>query len=241
MQISINHQHIPQMKIFLPLLLLLFTPSFLTAQSKKNKGENFHWVSEQTVIAVSGGQFQPDMANFNAQLTAWGAKSTFYEGLRGYGVTIAQPMAINRKLQFDAAYAFDLFLPAKVSIGKNDSLTFEMKGWRFMTSTLGKDLIPGSIVALVVAPGIDWGVLKMKRALGGNGGLYKNGYIAPFGRAEIRFVFGPIALGARGIYRFEVTKDEWKQKSGPQSVLPGTKNTGTSIEFFIGYGKAHFQ
>jgi hypothetical protein len=221
-------------------LALLFTSTILSAQ-KKNKGENFHWVSEQNVFAVSGGQFQPDMAAFNTQLTAWGAKSVFYEGLRGYGVTLAGTVAVTRGLTFDGAGAFNLLLPAKVSIGTNDSLHFEMKGWRLMTSLYGKDVIPGSIVALVLAPGVDWGVLKMKRAVLGNGGLYKNGYIAPFGRAELRFVFGPVCLGARGIYRYDVSKDLWKQKSGPEFVLPGTKNTGTSIEFFIGWGKAHFQ
>jgi hypothetical protein len=223
------------------LLLLIFASTILSAQKKKNAGENFHWISEQNVIALSGGQFQPDMKDFNTQLTAWGAKKVFFEGLRGYGITLAGTAASSRKLVFDAAAAFDLLLPAKVTIGKNDSLTYEMKGWRFMTSTFGKDVIPGGIVALVLAPGIDWGVLKMKRAVSGNGALYKNGYIAPFGRAELRFVFGPIALGARGIYRYDVTKELWKLKSGPAYTLPGTKNTGTSIEFFIGWGNVHYQ
>jgi hypothetical protein len=228
------------MKKSLLFLVLLFISTILSAQ-KKNKGKNFHWISEQDVYAVSAGQFQPDMAAFNTQLTAWGAKSVFYQGLRGYGFTVAGTLPVNRKMVFDGAGAFNLLMPAKVSIGTNDSLNFEMKGWRIMTSIYGKDVIPGSIVALVLAPGIDWGVLKMKRVLAGNGGLYKNGYIAPFGRAELRFVFGPVALGARGIYRFDVSKDSWKQKSGPAFVLPGTKNTGTSIEFFIGWGRVHFQ
>ncbi len=223
------------------IFLLVFISTFLSAQSKKNEGKNFHWISEQKVFAVSGGQFQPDMDKFNAQLTAWGSKQTFYAGLRGYGLTAAWTVPVNRTFIFDAASAFDLLLPAKVSFGTNDSLTYEMKGWRFMSSIYGKDIIPGSVVALVLAPGIDWGVLKMKRVVGGNGGLYKNGYIAPFARAELRFVFGPICLGARGIYRYDVTKDLWKRKLGPDFVLPGTKNTGTSIEFFVGFGRAHFQ
>lgn len=223
------------------LFVLLCTSTVLSAQKKKNKGENFHWISEQDMFAVSGGQFQPDMKDFNEQLTAWGSKRTFYEGLRGYGITMAGTAAVTRGLTFDAAMAFNLLLPAKVSFGANDSLMYEMKGWRLMTSLYGKDVIPGSIVALVLAPGIDWGVLKMKRTLVGNGALYKNGYIAPLGRAELRFVFGPIALGARGIYRFDISKDLWKLKSGPEFALPGTKNTGTSIEFFIGWGKVHFQ
>jgi hypothetical protein len=226
-------------KLFL--LLAVFLSIVSSAQKKKNAGENFHWLSEQNVIAASGGQFQPDMAAFNTQLKAWGAKTVFYEGLRGYGMTFAQTMSLNRIFRFDAAGAFDLLLPADVSIGKNDSVHFQMRGWRLMTSIYGKDVIPGSVVALVLAPGVDWGVLKMKRTVIGNGSLYKNGYIAPFARAELRFVFGPIALGARGIYRYDVTKDLWKLKSGPEFALPGTKNTGTSIEFFVGWGHVHFQ
>lgn len=223
------------------LSILLLTSLTLSAQKKKNKGVNFHWVSEQKAIAASGGQFRPELKDFNAQLTAWGAKTVFFEGLRGYGITLARPTAINRSLQFDAATAFDLLLPAKVVIGPNDSLTFQLKGWRLMTSIYGKDVIPGGLVALVLAPGVDWGVLKMKRSVLGNGGLYKNGYIAPLARAELRFVFGPVVLGARGIYRYDITNDRWKQKSGPGFALPGTKNTGTSIEFFVGWGKVHFQ
>jgi hypothetical protein len=223
------------------LFFLLLLSTIVSAQKKKNAGENFHWVSEQWVVGVTGGQFQPDMAKFNTQLKTWGAKSVFYQGLRGYGMTFVEPMNVSRKGLFDASYAFDLLLPANVTIGHNDSLTFQMKGWRLMTSIYGKDVIPGSIVALVLAPGVDWGILKMKRSLQGNGSLYKNGFIAPFARAELRFVFGPIALGARGIYRFDVTKDDWKLKSGPEFVLPGTKNTGTSIEFFVGWGHVHFQ
>jgi hypothetical protein len=233
-------KRISPMKKYL-LFVLLCTSLTLSAQKKKNKGENFHWISQQDMIAVSGGQFQPDMKNFNTQLTAWGSKRTFYQGLRGYGITIAGTAALSRRFRFDAVGAFNLLLPAKVNFDANDSLIYEMKGWSLMTSLYGKDVIPGSIVALVLAPGIDWGVLTMKRTLVGNGALYKNGYIAPLGRAELRFVFGPIALGARGIYRFDITKDAWKQKSGPEFVLPGTKNTGTSIEFFIGWGKVHFQ
>lgn len=226
-------------KLLLPLLLL--TSLTLSAQKKKNKGENFHWISEQEFYGVSGGQFQPDVKDLNTQLTEWGAKSVFYEGLRGYGITFAATAGFRRNAQFDASGAFDLLMPAKISVGKNDSLTMQMKGWRLMTSIYGKDVIPGGTVALVLAPGVDWGVLKMKRSVQGNGSLYKNAYIAPMARAELRFIFGPVVLGARGIYRYDLTQDRWKQKSGPEFVLPGTKNTGTSIEFFVGWGKVHFQ
>ncbi len=226
---------------FLFVAFLFCFSTFSFAQKNKNEGKNFHWLSQQKLICASGGQFQPDMKKFNDGMKLEGAKVVFYEGLRGYGITMMGQTAVNRTAQFDASTAFTLLLPAKVSIGTNDSITYEMKGWRFMTAVLGKDIIPGSIVALVVGPGIDWGSLKMKRAVSGNGALYKNLYIAPLGRAEIRFVFGFVALGARGIYRYDITKETWKQKLGPDHTLPGTKNTGTSIEFFIGWGNRHFE
>jgi hypothetical protein len=221
------------------LFIFIFATSILFAQ--KNKGNNFHWVSEQWGVAAVGGQFHPDMTKFNTELTAWGAKSVFYDGLRGYGITFAEPLALARNGNFDASYSFEVMMKRRVTIGAGDSLTFDMKGWDLMSSLFGKDVIPGDVVALVLAPGIDWGTMKMIRTVKGNGALYKNGYIAPFARAEFRLVFGPVVVGARGIYRYDITKDSWKLKSGPAFPLPGTKNTGMSIEFFVGWGHVHFQ
>ncbi len=226
------------MKKILPLFFIL-AATILSAQ--KNQGNNFHWVSEQWIIAPSGGQFHPDMSAFNDQLTKWGAKSVFYDGLRGYGLTLAQPLTVVRGGGFDAAYSFSLMQNRTVTIGPKDSLSYQMRGWHLMTSIYGKDVIPGETVALVLAPGIDWGSLRMVRTLNGLGGLYRNFFIAPMARAELRFVFGPVALGARGIYQYDVTKDDWKLKKGPTFALPGTKNTGTSIEFFVGWGYVHYQ
>ncbi|HET6992811.1 MAG TPA: hypothetical protein VFJ43_15865 [Bacteroidia bacterium] len=223
------------------ILLLVFILANSVLFAQKNKGDNFHWLSEQIVVGVSGGQFHPDLSALNTQLTAFGAKPVFNEGLRGYGLTLAIPLALSRALDFDGAIAFDDLLPAKVTIGKNDSLTYQLSGWNLMTSTYGKDVIPGKTVALVLAPGFDWGSLKMITALKGNGSLLRNSFIAPMGRAELRFVFGPVALGARGCYRYDVTKNTWKLKSGPAVAIPGVKNTGVSIEFFVGWGHVHFQ
>ncbi|MBI3511088.1 MAG: hypothetical protein HY064_10530 [Bacteroidetes bacterium] len=229
-------------KIFL--FLFILAPAFLFSQKKKD-GNNFHWISEQWAVAPSGGQFHPDLRAMNNQLTAWKGndQDLFYSGLRGYGLTYAGPCDLTRGGEFDGSFAFDLMMPSKVSIGKvqKDSLTFDLKGWNFMSSFFGKDIIPGSIVALVLAPGIDWGTLKMISAVNGNGTLQRNFFIAPLGRAEMRFVFGPICLGARGCYRYDVTKDSWNLKSGPAFALPGVKNTGTSIEFFVGWGHVHYQ
>jgi hypothetical protein len=129
----------------------------------------------------------------------------------------------------------------KYKVKVNDSLSYEMRGWHYMFSFLGKDIIPGKTVALVLAPGWDLGQLKMLRTFDGQGTLYKNFFIAPMARAEMRFVFGPVALGARYAYRYDLTSADWKIKSGPSSYLPGTKNTGTSLEFFVGWGHVHYQ
>lgn len=220
------------------LFVFVFASCVLFAQ-KKNKGENFHWVSEQTVIGFVGGQFHPDLKPMNSLMDSLGAKSNFFEGLRGYGITITQPEPIIRGGGFDFSTSFALFMRYKVKI--NDSLNYEMRGWHYMFSFLGKDIIPGKTVALVLAPGWDFGMLKMVRTYNGQGTLYRNGFVAPMGRAELRFVFGPVALGARYSYRYDLTNDSWKIKSGPNSPIPGTKNTGTSIEFFVGWGHVHYQ
>jgi hypothetical protein len=223
--------------------ILLFTSLLTTSVlfAQKNKGQNFHWVSEQIVFGISGGQFHPDLTQLNTQLLSYGARPDFNEGLRGYGVTMAYPLSVSHKFRFDGAMAFDVLQKANVTIGKNDSLTYQLSGWNLMTSFLGKDVIPGKTVALVLSPGWNWGGLKMIRAVHGNGSLLKNSFIAPLVRAELRFVFGPVALGARGCYRYDLTKDVWKQKSGPATIIPGVKNTGMSIEFFVGWGHVHFQ
>jgi len=230
------------------LFIFIFSSSFLIAQkdkTDKNAGSNFHWISEQWVIAPCGGQFHPDLNAFNDEMTKEGAKSVFFLGLRGYGLTVAQPINLSQHGgEFDGSFAFNYLTNYKVSIGnktKPDSLTYEMRGWDFMTSCFGKDVIPGKTVALVLAPGIDWGSLRMVRTLNGLGTLYRNFYIAPLARAELRFVFGPVALGARAIYRYDLTNEDWKLKKGPTYALPGTKNTGTSIEFFVGWGHVRFQ
>lgn len=221
-------------------LIFIFATSVLFAQ-KKNSGDNFHWVSEQTVIGFVGGQFHPDLARINQRMDSLGAKSNFFEGLRGYGITITEPEPIIRGGGFDFSTTFALFMKYKVNIDPTGTYFYEMRGWHYMFSFLGKDIIPGKTVALVLAPGWDVGKLKMVRTQAGNGTLYKNGFIAPLGRAELRFVFGPVALGARYAYRYDLTKDTWKIKSGPSYTLPGTKNTGTSIEFFVGWGHVHYQ
>jgi hypothetical protein len=220
---------------------VLFIFSALASAAQKNKGQNFHWVSGQSVIAVMGGQYQPNLDKLNDSIKAWGGKVDFYEGLRGYGITGSGPVVVSRGGQFDGSLGFSVIQKTKVSIGTNDSLTFQLSGWNLLTSIYGKDVIPGRTVALVLAPGVQWGSVKMIRSVNGNGGLYKNGYIAPMVRAELRFVFGFVALGARGCYRYDFTSENWNQKSGPDYAPPGIKSSGRTIEFFVGWGRARFE
>src|ERR1051325_8535245 len=96
----------------------LLSFQFVFAQ-KKNKGENFHWVSEQTAVCFVGGQFHPDLAAMNRHMDSLGAKSNFFQGLRGYGITITEPEPIIRGGGFDFSTSFALFMKYKVLI--NDS------------------------------------------------------------------------------------------------------------------------
>jgi hypothetical protein len=229
------------MKKLFTLAIAIIAACSLLAQPK-NEGQNFKWVSEQWGIGPVAGQFHPDLTAMNDQLEIWKGndKDLFYEGLRGYGITIVEPMNVSRGGLFDGSFSYAFFMPAKVSIN-NDSMTFRLQGWHFMYSIFGKDVIPGKVVALVLSPGWDFGSFKMISAVRGSGTLSRNFFVAPFGRAELRFVFGPIMLGARGIYHYDITKSTWKNKSGPAFDLPGTRNTGFSTEFFVGFGHVHFQ
>lgn len=191
------------------------------------------------------GRYNPDMSILNDTLAAWKGndKDLFFESLEGYGITAFEPMNVSRGALFDASACISVLRPYNVGFRRSptDSVHFQIKGWNAMFSILGKDVIPGKTVALVLSPGWDFGMLKMIESKNGNGSKLTNFYISPLARAEMRFVFGPISLGARGVYRYNLLKGDWHSKSTPVLSIPGVKSTGTSLEFFFGIGHVHYQ
>lgn len=228
-------------KSALAALLLLSVPAFSQhAFETQPKKEKFMWVSMQNITGFSAGYYQADFSALNNQLTAWGAKSVFPTSYYMVGTTGAKGDTTRRAgtdhpSKLDGASSLEFMLPQEVTIGSNDSLVLRMHGWHFMTSTFGKDVIPGKMVALVLAPGIDWGTMKINRTLHNNEAKYKNPFVSPLVRADLRFMFGKFAIGGRAIYRYDITHPIWKRREDGMAVLPGSKMTGLGLQVFIGW------
>jgi hypothetical protein len=219
------------------LLLFVLLPLFTFAEPPKS-GSNFHWVSNQEGFVGQYGRMYAKFGDLNMQMRGYGLKQDFVNSFTTAGFCWFTSSAVSRKARFDAMAAFEITIPQRVATGKNDSLAFELRGWHLMTSLYGKDLIPGNVVALVVAPGVDWGKAKITRTLAGNGNRYRNGYIAPFARAELRFVAGPLAIGFRTCYRYDLTNGRWNKKDdGNFPDLAATKFSGLAFQAFFGWGR----
>lgn len=213
-------------KICITLLLLPFTVLNAAPPAK------FDWNSHQKIIGFSAGRYYVDFTHMNNQLHAWDFHKTF-SPIDAVGLSLASPVKVGKSAN-DAAFALEFFLPQEIASGTSDSLKLKLHGWHLETSIFGKDLIPGEMAALVVAPGVDWGTMKMKRTVTGGETHYKNPFVAPMARADLRFVFGPVAVGARVSYRYDITYDKWKRRNDDMPKLPGTKFSGLGAQVFVG-------
>ena len=213
-------------------LILLFQTAFLFAGPPAISHD---WISYHSSINLSATQYNNDFSLLNKQLELWGAKKTFAANYYTFGIGfITGEESAKRKGKWDGASSIEWMPSTTIGIGSNDSVSYRMKGWHMMTSSFGKDLIPGKVVALVIAPGIDWGTTKLFRKTGGNETKYKNPFVSPLLRADLRFVFGKLSIGGRALYRFDISNNLWKRKADLMPVLPGTKFTGLGLNAFIG-------
>lgn len=194
------------------------------------------WISWHSSMNLSGTYHDVDFSLLNKQLSLWGSKQEFSRNYLSYGITFISGKPSERyKGKWDGSTTYEWNPKQTISIGSNDSLTFTMKGWHVMTSSFGKDLIPGRAVALVLAPGIDWGTMKIFANERGAKSKYKNPFVAPLVRADLRFVFGHFSFGGRAFYRYDISYSLWKRKTDNALLLPGTHFTGLNIQTFIGY------
>jgi hypothetical protein len=198
-------------------------------------GDRFDWLSHQTSFNLSVGKYNTDFRLLNTQMSLWGATTEFNPDYYMFGTTSAQGEPDEDGWRFDGASSLEFMPSQTVSIGANDSVSYRMKGWHGMTSSFGKDLIPGDVVALVLGLGVDWGNMKIIRSDAAGDKKYKNPYVCPLGRADLRFMFGKFSIGGRAYYRYDITHSLWKRKADLMPVLPGTKFTGLGFQAFIGF------
>jgi hypothetical protein len=135
----------------------------------------------------------------------------------------------------DGAFALRFFRPVTVSA---DSLRYKIGGWELMTSIYGFELLPDvGAVDLVIAPGVFWGSIKMRKYFAGGNDkqfeMFKNPFIAPMIRADLRFQLGPVSVGGRWSFRYDISKASWKK--GSSEVLPGYKAREMQYMLYIGW------
>lgn len=117
------------------------------------------------------------------------------------------------------------------------SMQYKLSGWEFMTSSFGMDLFANRSFDFVIAPGLYFGNLKLYQTNltdSTEQQLYKNPFVAPMARAEVRVNFGMITIGGRFSYRHDITHDIWQRKSEGLNPIPGYRFRGTQFMFYIG-------
>lgn len=171
----------------------------------------------------------------NNFLTAAGSSAPF-TSLETYGIAWGGGLVVGNRSDdgtFDGAYALHFFRP-QVCVVKPDSLKYQIGGWELMTSIYGFDVLSGiQNVDLVVAPGVFWGSMRLRKEDSAGDKLFKNPFVAPMLRADLRFMIGPVAIGGRFSYRYDITNGKWKKATDEN--LPAYKSRELQYMVYIGW------
>lgn len=172
----------------------------------------------------------------SANLNSWLADNSSTSGAFADNyMTLAFDNIENNGKHYDGISSLGFIFPQKVSAGMNDSLKMRLSGWHLTTSVFGYDVVKGEVVTLAIGPAFAWGNLKMRREVNGDRTKYTNPFVAPGGRAEIRFDIANFVIGGRVTYRYDITHELWKRKDDMMPVLPGYSNSGLSFFGYIGF------
>lgn len=176
------------------------------------------------------GYMPVDLSALNGYLDSASTHDNFADYYMGIGIDNIS----NNSKHLDMITSFLYILPQKINAGPSDSLQLKMSGWHYTTSFFGYDFISDDVVTLAIAPAITWGNLKMRRMDYGQKTKYTNPFVAPGGRAELRFKIGNFIIGGRVTYRYDITHGLWKRKDDMMPVLPEYKNSGLAYFGYIG-------
>lgn len=194
--------------------------------------ERSAFVSGHTFLAASGGIFSGKYTALYQQFGLWGIKAhPHYNSF--VGIAANGCLLTNKNGTWDANICFEIMIPETVL--KNDSQQINFTGHHFITSLYGKDIIPGYPFALVLAPGVEWGKIKIQYRLNDRKINYFHKIGSPFLRAEFRYKISHLILGTRATWRYDLNKSGWKTKDANAPVLAGTRFTGFSYQFFLGW------
>ncbi len=140
----------------------------------------------------------------------------------------------------DFTYSVHWFLPQENygMTASGERMKYRMKGWELMTSTIGGRYAPNEHLDFIIGIGVFWGNLKLTSVNVTEGAgkmLYKNPFVAPMFRSEIRFNYSFLSLGGRFSYRYDITDDNWKRKDAGLDPLPGYKFQEIQYMAYIGF------
>ena len=116
-------------------------------------------------------------------------------------------------------------------------MDYKLSGWEFMMSNTGLDLFANRRIDVLVAPAWYFGTLKLDQTNITDSlekKLYKNPFVCPSVRAELRMNFGMFTIGTRFSYRYDITHDIWQRKSEGLNPIPGYKFRDMQFMFYIG-------
>lgn len=178
--------------------------------------------------------FRPYALNSYLHLSA---NATPFTSLQTFGITRTDVVLIDRGGSFDGAFSLHFFRPQE-NIIQPDTLKYRVGGWELMTSIYGFDILKNVYdVDLVIAPGVYWGNMRLRKYNAtGNfkaNELFKNPFVAPMLRADLRFMLRGFTIGGRVSYRYDVTKPKWKK--GSSEVLPGYRCEELQYMVYIGW------
>jgi hypothetical protein len=214
------------MRAFYIAVAFLYVSS-LHAQGWGKASSNIVWTAEAGYT-----NFRP--FQLNDYLIAGGADYSV-GFLRTYGIGTTNTFAIARSGWVEGTHALHFYEPIIIS---GDSLNYRVGGWELMTSLYGFEVLPDARwVDFIVGPGVYWGSIKMRKYFAGGNAkqfeMFKNPFIAPMVRAELRFNLGPVSVGGRWSYRYDISKSHWKK--GSSETLPGYKAREMQYIVYLGY------
>ena len=191
--------------------------------------------SENSIVTFEAGitNFRPFQLNDLAHIPGTG-----FTELRTYGLGLIATAHTNRSGVYDGALALHIFEPNRLDSFTSGS-SLKVSGWELMTSMYGFDILRGSrVIDITIAPGVFWGALRLKEEkYQGNEQrmLYKNPFVAPALRGEVRLNLGPITVGGRISYRFDITSSKWKRRDDHLNPLPGYRFREWQYVVYLGW------
>lgn len=189
--------------------------------------------NSRTLFIAGYTNFRPYALNDRFGLTG---ENQFLQ-LLTYGIGTTSSLVIQRNGTADGAFSFMLYQPQEAASAADTSV-LRIRGWELMTSLYGYDLLKSvKAIDFVIAPGVYWGKLKLTRKKVGPAAeptLYKNPFIAPMLRVDLRFNFWKCCIGGRVSFRYDITNDNWKIPDEDLIDPPGYRFREAQYAVYIG-------